>query len=267
MKAAAPEFHGWEDPCGMIEKSLEGERWPSNVFLCVQHAGEVLYFGTGMEHSTCTLSNFSLAVGSQGHTESWPDLIRAANRGDLLGVTQVLQQASSNWELREALSATAGSYGHAALHRAALHGFEHVVAALLEHGADSQQRDGEGLTPSFLAAFSGHSEVLQTLAKKGVRLSSERDAKGATPMQWAATQGHHAVVDLLLDEDKASYRQKDSHGGGPVSAAATMGHLEVLHMLLKRRADAEESDDRGMRPLPYELKLRSFSLPVHCLYV
>ena len=43
---------------------------------------KVLYFGDGTEHSTCTLSDFSLAVGAQGHTETWPPLLRAANRGD-----------------------------------------------------------------------------------------------------------------------------------------------------------------------------------------
>ncbi|CAE7437668.1 ANKRD50 [Symbiodinium natans] len=246
-KSAAPSFLGWEDPCGMIEKSRLGERAPSDVFLCVQNAGDVMYFGTGMDHSTCTLSNFSLAVGAQGHTETWPELTRAANRGDLSRVKRVLQM-SSKGELPALLSTTAGSYGHAALHRAALHGFEDVVATLLEKGADNNLRDFEGLTPSFLAAFSGHGEVLQTLAMHGVQLSQERDNKGATPLQWAATQGHYAVVDLLLKKHEMLHI-KDFHGGGPVSAAATMGHVEVLERLVKERADLEESDERGMQPL------------------
>ena len=231
----------------MIEQSLQGEVLPSGVQLCVQHAGEVLYFGTGVEHSTCTLSNFSLAVGSQGHTETWPELVRAANRGDLARVKQLLRLARAE-ELQDLLSKSAGSYGHTALHRAALHGFERVVAVLLEKGAEGTQQDLEGLTPSFLSAFSGHKEVLQTLLKHGIQLSREIDTKGATPLQWAATQGHHAVVDLLLTH-KMSPETRDFHGGGPVSASATMGHVEVLHRLVEEKANVEESDDRGMRPL------------------
>ncbi|CAE7815339.1 INVS [Symbiodinium microadriaticum] len=246
-KSESALFRGWEDPCGMIEQSLQGEVLPSGVQLCVQHAGEVLYFGTGVEHSTCTLSNFSLAVGSQGHTETWPELVRAANRGDLARVKQLLRLARAE-ELQDLLSKSAGSYGHTALHRAALHGFERVVAVLLEKGAEGTQQDLEGLTPSFLSAFSGHKEVLQTLLKHGIQLSREIDTKGATPLQWAATQGHHAVVDLLLTH-KMSPETRDFHGGGPVSASATMGHVEVLHRLVEEKANVEESDDRGMRPL------------------
>ena len=244
-----------------------GEVWPASIQLCVQHAGDTLYFGTGVEHSTCTLSNFSLAVGSQGHTETWPELIRAANRGDVRRVEKLLQGAGSKRELEEMLSATAGSYGHAALHRAALHGFGQVAEALLERGANSQQRDGEGLTPSFLAAFSGHGELLQTLARHGVKLADEIDGKGATPMQWAATQGHHSVVELLMDKHQVSHKRKDFHGGGPISSAATMGHSEVLRRLLQRRADLEESDERGMRPLHWAALHGHGAVSEHLLHV
>eukprot|EP00438_Fugacium_kawagutii_P028383 Skav207227 [mRNA] locus=scaffold1717:89644:95447:+ [translate_table: standard] len=97
----------------------------------------VLYFGDNVEHSTCSLSNFSLAVGAQGHTESWAPLLRAANRGDLKEVQGLLAA-------RAQLQLVAGPYGHSALHRAALHGHHDVVAQLLRARADPERRDDEG---------------------------------------------------------------------------------------------------------------------------
>ena len=108
----------------------------------------MIYFGDDMEHSTCSLG-FTLAVGAQGHTETWPALLRAANRGDLKAARRAL----------DPLDATAGRYGHSALHRAALHGYPQVVKHLLKARAQVGQRDSEGLTPIFMAAFSGHVEV------------------------------------------------------------------------------------------------------------
>ncbi|CAJ1380608.1 unnamed protein product, partial [Effrenium voratum] len=151
-----PSFRGWEDwsmedPCGAAFGTLQGDSSvPEGVKLCIQRAGEVLYFGEGVEHSTCSLSNFSLAVGAQGHTEHWPELPRAANRGDLKTVRRLLKRSPAELaERQRLLDGTAGRYGHSALHRAALHGFAEVAEALLAARADPTLRDSEGLTPSW----------------------------------------------------------------------------------------------------------------------
>eukprot|EP00434_Breviolum_minutum_P022739 symbB.v1.2.020061.t1/scaffold1666.1/size183716/7 len=194
-------FKGWEDPCGSIDALLQGQlEVPKAVKLCIQHAGEVLYFGDGTEHSTCTLSDFSLAVGAQGHTETWPPLLRAANRGDLQEVKELLKGQAD-------LRSKAPRYGHSALHRAALHGHHAVVKALLLAKADVEESDDEGLTASFLAAFSGHVRVLKQLP------ISQKDGKGASPLQWAATQGHQATVEFLLSR-KADVLSTNDLGGG-----------------------------------------------------
>lgn len=191
----------------------------------------MVYFGDGIEHSTCSLG-FTLAVGAQGHTETWPALLRAANRGDLKATRRAA----------DPLDATAGRYGHSALHRAALHGYPLVVKHLVAVRAQVDQRDSEELTPIFMAAFSGHVEaagalegrlpqVLKALVPHGAL--SQKDGSGATPLQWAATQGHVAAVHYLLQQGLPA-TARNSQGGGPVSAAATMGHSEVLEELAPR---------------------------------
>lgn len=237
--AAGAAFEGWEDPCGAIESLLQAPE--PGVKLCVQHAGEVLYFGDDMEHSTCGLSAFSLAVGAQGHTETWPALLRVANRGDLKEVQQLLSPSPG---LAAALRQRAGRYGHSAVHRAALHGHAEVVRELLRARAELS-RDDEGLSPSFLAAFSGHVKVLKTLGENAV---AERDGKGASPLQWAATQGHLAVVDFLLSR-RGDVRATNTLGGGALSAAATTGQAEVVRRLVAARGNMEETDHAGMQPL------------------
>ncbi|CAK9092484.1 unnamed protein product [Durusdinium trenchii] len=247
---AASSFEGWDDPCGSIQKTIEGHQVPTGISLCVQNQGEVLYFGDNVEHATCSLSDFSLAVGAQGHTEAWPDLLRAANRGDLAAVKKALKHNFANPNApstREQLVSVFGRYGHAPLHRAALHGFPEVVEHLLAARAEPTQRDAEGLTPTFLAAFSGHVQVLRALAGH-VSVPKEHDSEGATPLQWAATQGHLEVAGLLL-EHQVDVSTTNDAGGGPMSAAATTGHVDMLKKLASHRGAIHEVDVRGMMPL------------------
>ncbi|CAK0818126.1 unnamed protein product, partial [Prorocentrum cordatum] len=220
---------------------------PEGVRFCVLRAGEVLYIGEGADHASCSLEPFSLGVGAQGHTESWPHLLRAANRGDLAAVKQATARAGAG-ELRRALRQTTEGYAHTPLHRAALHGHADVVDHLLSAGADPDAPDAEGLAPIFLAAFSGHLPATEALAARG-RGAALRDPKGAGPLQWAATQGHEALVARLVEGLGADARGRDSLGGGSVSAAATMGHVAVMEQLQREGADLEEQDREGMRPL------------------
>lgn len=238
-------FGALEDPCGYL--GLGQAALPDNVHFCVQQAGEVLYFGQGVEHSVCSVERFVLGVGAQGHTEQWPPLLRAANRGDLAASRKLVRKVPRG-DLSLMLQETAGSYGHTPLHRAALHGHTPLVKHLISLRADPDVRDVEGLTPIILAAFSGHVDVVERLADHGEGVNA-RDSKNAGVLQWASTQGHSTLVKLLVSKFGVDVHAQDSLGGGSLSAAATMGHHAIVDYLRSHGAEVEEVDAEGMRPL------------------
>uniref|UniRef100_A0A7S4UGZ8 JmjC domain-containing protein n=1 Tax=Alexandrium monilatum TaxID=311494 RepID=A0A7S4UGZ8_9DINO len=242
---AGVSFAAFEDPCSFL--GLGGAALPDGVHFCVQRAGEILYFAEGVQHSVCSLDRFVLGVGAQGHTEEWPAMVRAANRGDLPAAKRLMGRAAGA-DANRALDAGAGAYGHTALHRAALHGHTQLVKYLLASRAQPDLPDGEGMLPIFLAAFSGHVEVLEHLADFGAGVRA-RDPNGASILQWASTQGHLEVVKTLVSKLRADVRAQDSLGGGSMSAAATVGHRDIVQYLRDQGAEVGEANADGMRPI------------------
>ena len=132
-----------------------GRPKPLGVAFCVQSPGEVVYFGEGEDHATCNLDPMVLGVGSQGHTEHWPELVRLARRGVY------------SKEFAEATAAAADSSSAAA-------------------GLQVQTPD-TGWTALFVASRAGHITIAEHLARRGAEARSAiKD--GQQPLHLAA--GH-----------------------------------------------------------------------------
>ena len=96
------------------EGSSKAMFYGQEPLLCIQHPGEVLYFGDHIPHAgppsrrfllaeaTCNLADFVLGFGAQGRTEGWPLLHRAAHRGDLEGLQHLLEANVDFGEAKEA---------------------------------------------------------------------------------------------------------------------------------------------------------------------
>lgn len=70
------------------------------------------------------------------------------------------------------------------------------MQALLDLGADMEQRDFEGETALFGAAFRGHAHVVRFLLERGAT-ADLKNQFGQTPAQRAAKAGHQDVIALL----------------------------------------------------------------------
>ncbi len=120
------------------------------------------------------------------------------------------------------------------LMHATLYASSESVKLLLDHGADPNATDSDGLTALMLA--------VSNLAK--VRLLLERgaqvDAKsklGRTPLLMAsAYAGNAGVVRALLDAG-ADIHYADGAGWTSIAVAARTGDLELLQTLLASGAD------------------------------
>ena len=69
---------------------------------------------------------------------------------------------------------------------------------LLEHGADTNAKDGKGLTPLHVAATMGYELLVKDLLNYGADPHVE-DNDGDTPLQFAEMGGQDHVIKVFLD--------------------------------------------------------------------
>jgi ankyrin repeat protein len=72
-----------------------------------------------------------------------------------------------------------------ALHHAARAGFTTIVPALLEAGADINQKTADGNTPMLVALINGQFDLAMLFIEKGAQINVPGDGYGVTPL-WAA---------------------------------------------------------------------------------
>src|SRR5687767_1371170 len=89
------------------------------------------------------------------------DLWRVAESGDVDEFARILPRVQD-------INAH-NQHGMTALMRAAYHGHEPMVRALLEHGADPNSTRNDRFTALALAAFFGHTETVKTLIEHGAK--------------------------------------------------------------------------------------------------
>ena len=82
------------------------------------------------------------------------------------------------------------------MHWACSNGSIDLVERLLQHGADVDAVDNDGVTPLMRASFGGHLRVVQLLLTRGAD-TSLRDRDGITALSGALDLGHGAVADLI----------------------------------------------------------------------
>jgi ankyrin repeat domain-containing protein 50 len=79
-------------------------------------------------------------------------------------------------------------------------------------------------------------------------LERDRDSEGRSPLHVAAWQGHTAMVDLLLRYG-ADVNVVDREQRTPLQSAAWQGHESVVWLLLKNGARVDQPCSQGATPL------------------
>ena len=79
-------------------------------------------------------------------------------------------------------------------------------------------------------------------------MESDRDLEGRTPLHIAAWQGHTAMVELLLRHG-ADVNATDREQRTPLQSAAWQGHENVVWLLLKAGARSDQPCSQGATPL------------------
>lgn len=164
---------------------------------------------------------------SIANDEGFTALHLGAREGNL-AVISLLVNADSD------LEATT-SNGAAALHLAVLqHGYPEVISALIEAGANPNNRGSTGETPLYVAAMQGRVEAVKVLlgAKADPLLPFTGDSGyRLLPLDEAAGEGHAEVVRELIKQVGIKGCGGDSEGLQALTLASRRQHMEIVRML------------------------------------
>jgi uncharacterized protein len=136
------------------------------------------------------------------------------------------------------------------LHEAAATGHLGRVKLLVEkYPSHAQSFSPDGFPVLALAAFMGHSDVVEYLFSKGADVNAlASNGSGYNAITAAVTNGHAKVVDWLVKHG-ANVNHRYGPGYTPLLAAAANGHLEIVNLLLDHGADLQAKSDDGKTAL------------------
>ncbi|KAJ5318518.1 hypothetical protein N7476_004938 [Penicillium atrosanguineum] len=124
------------------------------------------------------------------------------------------------------------------LHRAVQSGNAKVVRLLLEHNADCNSKDHDGLTPLMCAVTGDHEEVLELLLSHGACIGHV-DKTNWSALHWAVFHNHYRILEKLLSccgGDTALLNVQSNDGETALSVAVGVGSEVAVKLLLESGA-------------------------------
>src|ERR1035438_776820 len=111
------------------------------------------------------------------------------------------------------------------------HGRMDMIPFLIDHGANVNVLDPEGVSPLADAASRGYLDAVALLLAHGARLDQPNTKSGATALNEGAYYGHTAVVQFLL-RFNPDLGVRDNRGFSPLENAVRMGKEDAAVALL-----------------------------------
>ena len=183
-------------------------------------------------------------------------LMKAAKNGHMPVVEILLDQGAD------------AAFGHlsdasTAIIDAALGGYNEIVIALLNKGADKDSPAENGRTPLMEASRKGHLPVVKTLldadadvnlAARGEDDPAEYVGNNSTVLHFATTGGHLGVVNALLSKGGLEIDAVGDDGHTALHLAVMEGSLPIIETLLVAGADPDSRvPASGNHECPLEL--------------
>ena len=135
------------------------------------------------------------------------------------------------------------------------------VAGLLRKGLVPNLCDGKGDSLLMLAAYHGHTELVDVLLRYAADTELAND-RGQTPLAAAAFKGYVDIVRLLL-ESGANVNARMPNGQTALTTAAMFDRAEMVKLLLAYGADPSLVDENGMTAQSAAQKMGAWAAVEH----
>ncbi|KAG9335931.1 hypothetical protein JZ751_003488 [Albula glossodonta] len=153
-------------------------------------------------------------------TDAGKNLSAAAARGKVAEVRRMLEEQRVHPD-------TVNEFGRTAL-QVMMMGSTSVACLLLEHGANANVQDRQGVAPAHDAARTGFVDTLRVLVQFGASVNTP-DNTGALPIHLAIREGHTDVVEFLAPFSNLSHQ--DTSGDTALDIARKAHYPGLLEML------------------------------------
>jgi ankyrin repeat protein len=145
----------------------------------------------------------------------------------------------------------AGAAPTAEVADAAMRGDHDQVLALLEHGADANEAQGDGMTALHWAVTNQDVETARSLIYAGANVRATTRLNAVTPL-WLAAQSGDAVMVYMLLDNKADADAATATGVTPLMAASASGNPDAAGVLIERGANPSAAEKTyGQTPLMF----------------
>jgi ankyrin repeat protein len=248
----------------LLRNSKAREDWLRARYGTYNSADGALYCACLLGHRACVEELLQLGepvniVSDRGLSQS---ALQIASEAGHLEIVELLIGAGGDVDW---ISTNSYDLGTTALYKAALEGYEEIVATLLKAGASIQpimrpQSPGFGTSALHVASARGHTNIVKRLINAGSDvnlagcLAPPASMAFAPALQVASANGHEAVVSALVDAGANVNASGQLAGATNMSspcatptgseafstallAAAAHGHTEVVRRLISADAD------------------------------
>ena len=124
-----------------------------------------------------------------------------------------------------------------------------LVEQLIAEGASVDAADASGDRPLIMAAYLGHTEVLERLLAAGADLTVLDPGMRATALHAAAYAGRTEAAGVLIDHGIAIDQQGPVNGYTALPDAVWQNHAATVRVILAGGADATIRARDGQTPL------------------
>ncbi|KAL4647912.1 cyclin-dependent kinase 4 inhibitor D-like [Arapaima gigas] len=157
------------------------------------------------------------------------NLSAAAAKGDVNALRRLLDERGLHPD-------TVNEFGHTAL-QVMMMGSTGVAVLLLQHGANANVQDGQGVTPAHDAARTGFVHTLRALVDFGASVNVP-DCCGALPIHIALQEAHTDVVEFLAPLSNLRHRDACGRSALDVARESNSSHMVSL---LERHLESSKS--------------------------
>jgi quinoprotein dehydrogenase-associated probable ABC transporter substrate-binding protein len=139
--------------------------------------------------------------------------------------------------------------GYTALGNAVRFGYAPIATYLLEHKADPNVTDLSGWTPLMYAAWTDDADLSKKLIEHGAKLDLTRDADSRTALSIAAQNAKKNAGAVLIDAGADVNHHVGQGSYTPLMLATTAGTVDLVRQMIGKHADVNAKNAGGLTAL------------------